>query len=427
MSSSHQQWDSILRAVEALEPYAVALCAELVRTNTVNPYAGGLTGNEADGQRILARELQALDFTVTTCDPPPGLYEKVGVLGPRNRSHAGRPNLVGRWSAPRPGRTIVLNGHMDTVGIQEMTIEPFGALLKEGRLWGRGACDCKGALTAGVTAIKALRAAGALPRGTLIFESVVDEECSGGGAGTIACCLAGHRGDACILLDGFVTHLGCECMGVATGTISLTGQGGHAKQRDAVSALDLACLVKEALDGVKTEHLRSDDRAYFNIGDFHAGDAPWNVPRLARMSFNVSYSVELARQSERACGRFDGTPIRERVEAALRAVAELHPWLKAHPPVLEWIKDLPPYRTERDTAVVQAMTAAYERVTGKPAPLEVEGGWSDGAWLSRLGGMPTVSFGPARPSAPHSGDEWVAVSDLMLQAKVVALALAEMM
>lgn len=414
-----------MQTVDCLQPYAVRVCSELVQANTVNPYAGGPTGNETDGQKIVERELRSLGFTTTLFETPPGIYIRADVLGPNNRSHAGRMNLVGRLKAKEAGKTIVLNGHMDTVGILEMTIPPFAGALKEGRIFGRGACDCKGCLTGGLVAVKALVESGIMERGGgIIFQSVVDEECSGGGAGTIACCLAGHIGDACILLDGYIDVMAVECLGVVTGAITVTGQGGHSSQRETVSALDLACLVKQELDHVRSARLAMHEKTSFCIGTFSAGSAPWNVPRVGQMSFNMSYPFEEAERGERERGTFNGILAREMVVQALQNAQTKHPWLAAHPPSLEWIKDLIPYRTDRNHPLAQKLARAYRMVTGENAPLTIESGWSDAAWLTRIGKMPTVSFGAARAGSPHSADEWVAVADILTQAKVVAIAAA---
>lgn len=416
---------TVLRAIESYRPYAVRICRELVRANTVNPYAGGPTGNETTGQQILNRELRALGFATSLFECPSGVYTQAGILAPANRSHVGRMNLVAQQTPARPGKTIVLNGHMDTVDIQNMTIDPFAGTVKNGRILGRGACDCKGGLTSGLLAVKVLLETGCWNRGTVIFESVIDEECSGCGAGTIACCLDGYRGDACILMDGYADTITIECLGLVTGSITVSGQGGHAVERKAVSALDMACLIKEELDRVKALRMASHRRTSFCIGEFAAGNAPWTVPSHAHLAFNMTYPFEEAAKAELSHGTFNGILSRVMVEQALEKVRRQHPWLKRHPPTLQWIKDLPPYRTDRHHPLTQALGRAYRLATGKKARLVIENGWTDAAWLTRLACMPTIAVGTAQPGSPHSPDEWVSILDILNQAKVIALAIAD--
>lgn len=415
----------LIESIDSFEGYAADLCRELVRVNTVNRYAGGVTGNETDGQKILERELTGMGFATRLFEPPPDVYEKAGVLGPKNRSFSGRNNLVGVRSfgagGVAAGKTIVWNGHMDTVGIQEMTIDPFGAEYRDGRIFGRGAFDCKGGLTGGAVAAKALIESGFPGSGTIVFESVIEEECSGSGAGTIACCLEGYKGDYAIVLDGSIERISVECMGVVTGYITVMGEGGHAAHRGRVSALDMAMLVKKRLDELKKERLASHDLTSFCIGEFKAGDAPWMVPRMARLGFNMSYPFEEALQGEADRGRFNGIICREQVEHALRDCAQLHPWLSQHPPTVEWMKDLPPFRTECASPVVTEMQSAC-RLVKHDAPVAIECGWCDASWLTRLGGMPAVTFGSGNAADAHSADESILVRNILTQAKVVALA-----
>ncbi|NLE66733.1 MAG: M20 family metallopeptidase [Lentisphaerae bacterium] len=426
MKRRHAQ---LMEAIDGLGKYAEDLCRALVRTNTVNRYAGGVTGNETDGQKIFGRELDRLGFDTRFFEPPPDVYAKAGVLGPGNRSFAGRNNLVGVRSfgnGAAKGKTVVWNGHMDTVGIQGMTVDPFGAECRGGRIYGRGASDNKGGLAGGAVAAKALVDGGFLDRGKIIFESVIEEECSGSGAGTIACCLEGYKGDYAIVLDGGIDKISVECMGVVTGYVTVAGEGGHAAYRGRVSALDMAVLVKERLDVLKKERLAGHELTSFCIGEFAAGEAPWMVPRSARIGFNMSYPVEEALRGEAEHGLFNGIICRRAVERALRECSEKHPWLRRHPPAVEWMKDLPPYRTDRASPVVAAMERAC-RLVKLDAAAGIESGWGDASWLTRLGGMQTAAIGAGEPGSAHSADESVSVGNILAQAKVVALATMALM
>ena len=127
MKRRHAQ---LMEAIDGLGKYAEDLCRALVRTNTVNRYAGGVTGNETDGQKIFGRELDRLGFDTRFFEPPPDVYAKAGVLGPGNRSFAGRNNLVGVRSfgnGAAKGQTGVGIGPLDRVGFPGGTVDPVGA------------------------------------------------------------------------------------------------------------------------------------------------------------------------------------------------------------------------------------------------------------------------------------------------------------
>jgi acetylornithine deacetylase len=422
-----EQKKQLIEKIDSLKDNAADLCSRLVQQNTVNPYGGKITGNENNGQKVLKPELEALGFKTVMFEPPEDVYKQAGVLAPKGRTHKGRNNLVGTLSLPNPGKTIVINGHMDTVGIDEMSIEPFSGEIKDGKVWGRGTCDCKGSLVGGFIAVKALVEAGLLSKGKLIFESVIDEECSGVGAGTISCCLAGYNGDMAILTDGSVEYIATGCLGLLTGVIKVVGQGGHASQRGLISALDMALLIKSDLDAFAEEYLAENELHSFCLGQFEAGDAPWSVPSKAVMKFNVSYTHEFAKKNEREHGVYNGLSLRKRIEEIVKDSVKHHKWLQEHPPALSWDKDAPPHFTGSDAEVTHKMSKAYKDITDTEPIVKTMPGWHDGGWLRRLGNMPTATLGASRPGRAHSPDEWVGIDDMILQAKVIALALADLL
>src|SRR5262249_45246511 len=92
---------------------------------------------------------------------------------------ADRANVYGRIDGGRPGPRLLLNGHLDTKPGDNMTIDPYGGEVKDGRLYGRGSCDMKGPVAAEMIAVKAIARSGLRFGGTLVFGSEVGED--GGG------------------------------------------------------------------------------------------------------------------------------------------------------------------------------------------------------------------------------------------------------
>ena len=210
----------IMAEVDRLSDEMVEICRNLVQVNTVNPYSGDPNPGKT---RMI--------------DTPADIYERMGVIGPKGREFAGRPNLVGEFTFGSGGKRIIINGHMDTVAVTGMEIKPFSGEVRDGKIWGRGASDCKGPLAAGLIAIKALLSAADTLSGSIVYESVMDEECSGSGAGTLTCCNEGYTGDMAIVVDGsglIITH---GCSGCLTADVTVFGQGGHAAV-GGISAID---------------------------------------------------------------------------------------------------------------------------------------------------------------------------------------------
>ncbi|HEX9165311.1 MAG TPA: M20/M25/M40 family metallo-hydrolase, partial [Gemmatimonadales bacterium] len=140
------------------QDYTVRVCQDLVRINSINP----LLVADAPGEREIggytADALSALGLEVRTHEPEPG-----------------RVSVTGRLRGSGGGRSLMLNAHYDTVGVEGMP-EPFSGAVRDGRVHGRGAFDMKGSLAACLGAVKAVRDAGITLRGDLVIAAVADEE-----------------------------------------------------------------------------------------------------------------------------------------------------------------------------------------------------------------------------------------------------------
>lgn len=400
----------------------VALLQSLVRINTANPYCGDASASsEREGQEFLKPVLEDLGGVTHMFDCPDGIYEKMGIMGPRKRDFRGRPNLVAEFRFGDAPTRIVLNGHMDTVGGEGMDIEPFSGDVKDGKVWGRGASDCKGGLTAGIAAIQALLPFAEHMNGTVVFQSVVDEECNGGGAGTMACCDAGHsKAQAVIALDGndlVVTH---GCNGCVGADVYVDGLAGHAARGTGVNAIDKAVIVKQAVDEFKRvrEATRPDCR--LNLGVFQAGVHPAVVPASAWLSLNIVYDIREAAQAEAKGLGWGAAEIRAAFERAISHACQADVWLREHPARVEWIKDLIPFDTPAESPLVQGLCAAGRSVLGRDIPLNWMVAWSDATYHPRFAHTPTVLFGPGSHDTCHSPVEYVPIDNMINCAKVVA-------
>src|SRR5579862_1691056 len=138
--------------------YLLRTLTGLVRINSVNPTLVPGGAGEAEIATYVADSLKSCGLAVSTYEPEPG-----------------RPSVVGRLAGGGRGRSLMLNAHYDTVGVDEMP-EPFSAAVRDGKLYGRGAYDMKGSLAACMTAAKALADAGAPQAGDVLVASVADEE-----------------------------------------------------------------------------------------------------------------------------------------------------------------------------------------------------------------------------------------------------------
>ncbi len=141
-------------------PEVVNTLCDLIRINSVNPaYANGR--NEEEIQRYIA-----------------GFFTRAGIPFEWQEISPGRANVVAKLRGRNPERRLVLEAHVDTAGVDNMTVPPFEPELRDTRLYGRGACDTKGGLAAMMHALLAVHKSGILPSGDVWLAAAADEEYS---------------------------------------------------------------------------------------------------------------------------------------------------------------------------------------------------------------------------------------------------------
>lgn len=411
--------------VDAESDAIVAMLADLIRIETTNPYSGDAhPAGEKAGQEYLRPVLEQMGARIDMFDCPDDIYERTKVIGPRNRNFSDRPNLVATWDFGDDGPSIIVNGHMDTVGIDTFEGDALSAEVRDGRMIGRGTSDCKGGVVAGVSAIRALLSVADGLRGKLIFQSVVDEECNGSGAGTLACLDAGYTADQAVFVDGKDDTVTVGCSGCLTAAVDVKGLAGHAARGTGINAIEKAVLIHQAIYGFK--HQREEERpdARINVGVFRGGIHPAVVPAEARLEMNMVYKLSEAEESRQATGIWGGAVVRDAYERWLRDAEQHDDWLRDHPSAITWIKDLVPFDEREDQPLVRDLTGAFEAVVGQRPEVDRMVAWTDACWPSAYAGIPTVLYGPGAWSAPHTDTEFIELDALTRCVKVLATFLA---
>ena len=332
--------------------------------------------------------------------------------------------LVGTLPGSGGGRTLILNGHVDVVppgDAKAWRHPPFEGVVEEGRLYGRGALDMKGAVAAGLAAVAAVRAAGVRLPGTIHLQSVIGEE--DGGSGTLATILRGYRGDGAVVMEPTELALAPAQAGVLNFRIRVPGLAAHgAVREEGVSALEKLIPVYAALrtlEEARNQRLGGDaifarHRLPFPIcvGTVYGGDWASSVPDHVTVEGRMGLAPEESPEEARAD-----------MSAALARVAEGDPWLREHPPVLTWWGGrFLGARTPSEHPLVEAVGSAAESVLGRRPPLEGMTYGADLGLISRVGGTPGVLFGPGDIRRAHRPDEWVSVDELLATARTLAVA-----
>jgi len=330
--------------------------------------------------------------------------------------------VVGVAGGTGDGRDLILNGHVDVVpaGSEDAwSFSPWAGKVEKGRLLGRGSLDMKGALAAGLFAVKAILDAGVRLNGRVIFQSVIGEE--DGGVGTLAAIQRGYRADGAIVMEPTGLAICPAQAGALNFRVILRGRSAHGCVRnEGVSALEKFQIVFAELMALEARrnHFPIDPlfegfRLPFplSVGKIEGGDWASSVPDWVRIEGR--YGLAPGEDPESAKDAF---------QEALSRAAGSDPWLGAHPPELEWWGgSFLPARVHVEEPIVQELQKAAVDVLGRKASVEGVTYGSDMRLLVREAGTPTVLFGPGDIREAHAVDESVAVIDLEDTSKTLAL------
>lgn len=412
--------DAAARAADAVDASAlVEAAAALVRI----PSWGG---NEEPAQRFMAELLAERGLEVDLWEIPLAEVEALPEYAAEIQRESAL-GVVGTLPGEGGGRTLLLDGHVDVVPPGDPSLwrhPPFVGVVEDGRLYGRGSLDMKGQLVAGVFALDAVRRAGVRLAGPARILSVVGEE--DGGMGTLAALLRGYRGDGAIVLEPTGLAVAPAQAGCLNFRLVIPGQAAHgAVREEGVSALEkLFPLYRalQALEAARNTRFGGDPlfaryRLPFAlcVGTVRGGDWASSVPDHVTIEGRLGVAPEEAPEEAR----------REMAEAVAAAARE-DPFLRDHPPRLEWWGGrYLAARTDPEHPLVTTLQGAATRVLGREVPLEGMTYGADMGLLSRVGGIPTVLFGAGDIRGAHRPDESVAVEELVALARVLAVTAVE--
>jgi acetylornithine deacetylase len=326
------------------------------------------------------------------------------------------------------GPTLIFNGHVDVVPAGDQALwrfPPWRTTIADGFVYGRGALDMKGGLACAVFAAKAIRDAGVRLKGRLLIQSVIGEE--DGGCGTLATVLRGHTGDGAIVVEPTGLCIAPAQAGALNFRLTIPGAAAHGCVREeGVSAIELFIPLYRALMDLEAtrnaEARRRDDalsRLYaryttpyaLSIGVVRAGE--WASTVAETLVAEGRYGVAVDE---------DPAEARRMLEETVARAAQADPWLREHPPHLEWWGgQFAPASTPLDHPLVETTAAAFAAITGVPATLEGMTYGADMRLLVHDGRTPTILFGPGDVRDAHRPNERVAIADLETATRTLAL------
>ncbi len=366
----------------------VALARSLVAVDSRNPSLVPGAPGEVGAANLLGRVL-----------------EEWGLRVELQEALQGRPNVVAQVGSGK-GSTLLFNGHLDVVGTHGMTHSPFGAVSRDGKLWGRGASDMKGGVAA--MCAGAWRAARAGMSGNLVIAAVVDEEFES--AGTRDLIARGLRADAAVVTEPTRLAIGPAHRGFTWAEITTVGRAAHGSRYEiGIDAIAHAGLILAELDRLDRVDLPRRTHPLLGHASLHAatieGGSGWStypdrcVLRVERRTLPGESSQDAIREMENACAAVKGrTP---EVRASVRHVFSQSP------------SDV-----STDAPIVLGLEKALS-AHGEPVRIEGVTAWTDAALLNAAG-IPAVCFGPGDMGLAHADEEWIPEEEIERATEVLA-------
>jgi acetylornithine deacetylase len=404
------------RAVDTLSADLSVFLQKLVQ-------AASLPDHEQAAQDLVAEKLRSLGLDV---DIVPSRFDELRehpAFGDDGFSPDARINVVGRWHGTQTGegRSLILNGHVDVVPAGDLSLwddSPWGGIIRDGRLYGRGSCDMKAGLCAGIFALEALQRLGFHPARDVLVESVIGEE--SGGVGTLTTIVKGYKADGAILLEPTKLEICPVQSGALTFRLTVPGRAIHAAMKPyGVSAIDKFALLLRAINELEAERHRMfqhplyedpNNIAPINIGTIRGGEWHSTVPEevVAEGRFGV-----LPGESNEAA--------RRALEETISKVADADSWLREHRPKLEWFEgQFESAETPLEHPLIQALSDVHQQVVGTSPTLRGVTYGSDMRLLINHAHIPSTHYGPGDVSLAHAANEFVPLDEVLTVTKVVA-------
>ncbi|MBB6013231.1 succinyl-diaminopimelate desuccinylase [Aquamicrobium lusatiense] len=414
--------EKLLEAVEARREEVTALTRDLIRFPTVNPPGEAYT----PCAEFIGDYLKRHGF---------GIEYIRGEGAPGDTDRYPRTNVIARFDGRVPGPTVHFNSHIDVVEAGDgWTVDPFAGIVKEGRVYGRGACDMKGGLASSIVAALAFMQVYPDFPGAIEISGTVDEESGGfGGVAHLArlgyfsppkvdhviipeplnkerICL-GHRGVwwAEIETKGEIAHGSMPFLGDCA--VRHMGAVLQAFEDELFPALDAKRTAMPVVpEGARRSTMNINSIHGGQTDDFRPGLPSPNVPDRCRLTIDRRFLLE------------------EKIGDVKQEVVSILDRLKRDRPKFDYeIRDLmevQPTMTERDAPVVRAVAKGIMALFEREPDYVISPGTYDQKHVARLGHLyDCIAYGPGILDLAHRPDEWVGIDDMVDAAKVMAIGL----
>jgi acetylornithine deacetylase len=383
------QYEAAMTNLAIDRNYLYHTLTDLVRINSINPSLTPGGAGEREIAAYVAQAMQQLGLAVAQHEPAPDRISVVGAL----RGSGG-------------GRSLMLNGHIDTVGVEHMP-DPFAAAIRAGKLYGRGAYDMKGSVAAMLAAVKALRDAGVALKGDLLLAAVADEEYASLGTADIA---TRYQPDAAIVTEPTELQLAIAHKGFVWLEVIVHGKAAHGSrpQLGIDANLKMGRFLHE-LDQLEQELRAREPHPLIGPPTLHAA-----LINGGREMSVIADRCELRIERRTLPGETEAQAIAE-IQTILDRLAAADNHFHA---TLKLFFAREPFEVAATDPIVQAVQAAAAQIPRQSVVPAGVSFWTDAALLAAAG-IPTVVYGPIGAGA-HAAEEWVDLQSVEQAALIYA-------
>ena len=409
----------------------VEMIRELIRASSA--------GDEAAGERVAAVMGRAgghVSVIRQSFEAIAARNQQPEPVGPATHEPPGG-NVVGTWKGAGSGRSMILFAHHDSPapsGLERWRYPAFDPQIVDGRLYGWGAADDKSGVAAMMAAVDALHGAGLPPAGDVTLVSCVSKNRARGMAVVLA---QGLRADGCVYLHPAESRRGLrEVKNVTPGLLDLritvagktpaTSEPRHTPfAHRGENAVAKMVRIAAALLNLDTARATRVNHPAFQgllgrstnllIGAISGGDGASKMPVRCGLDCSVTFPAP-----ETVAG------IQAEVQRAVDGVAAGDPWLREHPPVIEWLDGTQPAEIPAEHPLFQIVSQSIAAVTGERPESYCGHSASDIRIPMLYAGIPAVGYGPrcTEIAAAGAADESIEIAEFLNTVTVTALVLA---
>lgn len=399
----------------------VELTQDIVRIPSVS-------GKELDVQKRIYSELDDMGLQPEMIYPDEAILRKqedfFETTSYAKFGYDDRPNVIAAMKGAGGGRSLCLSGHVDVVSpepLAKWSHDPWGAVIEDDALYGRGAGDMKGGVASIIFAVRALNELGIKLKGNLQLETTIEEE-DGGVGGVLYLRTMRPKTDAALIPEPSALTISLASAGVMYFRVRVPGVPAHAATAHfGINAARKAVPIIQALQELhqdRQERIRypiaeQDPRmkghvTTINLGVVRAGDWPSTVPALCELEYRIGWPPGETRAE-----------VMKQVEESVARAAREDEWLSENPPEIEWFGwKARPHELSKDNEFVQTVRQNVIKVTGsEPSYIGGSSGLDTRYFVHS--GTPAVTCGPFAERI-HSFDECVSIDSLVKCAQMIA-------